>query len=121
MKNQSNQPIELALRELMRKQNLTETGLAERIPVNQSTISRYLRRQRGRVLSRETVETISRIAEALDREPEYFLEVRIYRARLEVEQAMREGVVDLEDIRELVRRKRASSCRGGTGSESGKR
>ncbi len=102
MEDRTTQPLNVALRELMQEQRLTDTALAARTPYNQSTISRYLSRGRGRVLNRETIATISEIAKALGKEPEYFLEVRIYQARAEVEPAMREGIVSLEDVRKLV-------------------
>ena len=94
----------------MHEQWLSDTALAARTSLNQSTISRYLSRGRGRVLNRQTIATISEIAKALGKEPEYFLEVRIYQARAEVEQAMREGLLGLEDVRQLV--EKAKSRRG---------
>ena len=112
MKEQTNQPIDVALRELLREQDLTDNALAKITSLNHSTISRYLSRKRGRVLSQKTVETISRIAEALGKQPEYFLEVRVYHARIEIEQAMREGVLDLEDIRVLAQEARSHRSRG---------
>lgn len=107
MKDRTTQPLDIALRELMDEQRLTDTALAARTPYNQSTISRYLSRGRGRVLNRETIATISDLARALGKEPEYFLEVRIYQARAEVEQAMREGVLSLEEVRKLVEKARS--------------
>ena len=98
MKDQTNQPFDVALRELMHDQWLSDTALAARTSLNQSTISRYLSRGRGRVLNRQTIATISEIARALGKEPEYFIEVRIYQARAEVEQAMQEGWLSLEDV-----------------------
>ena len=102
MKDRTTQPFDMALRELMDEQRLSDTALAARTPYNQSTISRYLSRGRGRVLNRETIATISEIARALGKEPEYFLEVRIYQAKAELEQAMREGLLSIEDVRKLV-------------------
>ena len=46
----------------------------------------------------------------MGKEPEYFLEVRIYQARAEGEQAMREGLLSLEDVHKLV--EKAKSRRG---------
>ncbi len=91
----------------MREQGLTDTALAARTPYNQSTISRYLSRGRGRVLNRQTIATISEIAKALGKEPEYFIEVRIYRARAELEQAMRDGLVSIEDVLQLLEKAKA--------------
>jgi len=102
MKDRTTHPFDVAVRELMHEQRLSDTALAARTPYNQSTISRYLSRGRGRVLNRETIATISEIARALGKEPEYFLEVRIYQARAELEQAMREGLLSLEDVHKLV-------------------
>ena len=113
MKDRTTHPVGVALRELMREQRLTDTALAARTPYNQSTISRYLSRGRGRVLNRETIATISELARALGKEPAYFLEVRIYQARAEVEQAMREGWLSLEDVHKLV--EKAKSRRGHQG------
>ena len=110
MKDQTTHPFDLALRELMHEQRLTDTALAARTPYNQSTISRYLSRGRGRVLNRQTIATISEIARALGKEPEYFLEVRIYQARAELEQPMREGLLSLDDVHKLV--EKAKSRRG---------
>jgi transcriptional regulator with XRE-family HTH domain len=110
MRDRTTQPVDVALRELMREQGLTDTALAARTPYNQSTISRYLSRGRGRVLNRETIATISEMARAPGKDPEYFLEVRIYQARAELEQVMREGLLSLEDMRKPV--KKARSRRG---------
>jgi len=107
MKDRTTHPFDVAVRELMHEQRLTDTALAARTPYNQSTISRYLSRSRGRVLNRETIATISEIARALGKEPEYFLEVRIYQAKAELEQAMREGWLSLEDVHKLLEKARS--------------
>ena len=111
MKDRTTHPFDVAVRELMHEQRLSDTALAARTHYNQSTISRYLSRGRGRVLNRETIATISELARALGKEPEYFLEVRIYQARAEMEQAMREGVLSLEDVRKLVEKARTRRAR----------
>ena len=107
MKDRTTHPFDVAVRELMHEQRLTDTALAARTPYNQSTISRYLSRGRGRVLNRETIATISQIARALGKEPEYFLEVRIYQAKAELEQAMRAGWLSLEDVHKLLEKARS--------------
>jgi transcriptional regulator with XRE-family HTH domain len=96
------EPIDQALGALMRERHLTETELAARTGYNQSTISRYLSGDRGRQLNKETSETISGFAAALDLPPDYFVEVRIFQAWAKVEEAMREGLLTPEGLDLLV-------------------
>ena len=90
-----------AVQTIMSERGLTETALAAKTPYNQGTISRYIHSKRGRQLNRQTHQTMCDIARGLDLDPEYFLEVRIYRAWQEVAQDMRDGLITLEALRML--------------------
>ncbi|MCL5942123.1 MAG: helix-turn-helix transcriptional regulator [Actinobacteria bacterium] len=120
MGDQTMETIDIALRRLMDEQGLTETDLAGRTELNQSTVNRYLRKRRGRQLNPRTIETITQLARAVGKDPSYFLEVRIYEARHQVEKAMREGLLSLETLETLLeelrleREAREARSAGGT-------
>jgi transcriptional regulator with XRE-family HTH domain len=95
---QTLEPFGKALARIMEERGLTQEALSYLTPYNQATINRYLKAKRGRQINEETVTTMSDIAVALALDPEYFLEVRIYRAWQQVERDMRDGLITLEDL-----------------------
>jgi len=97
----------------MQERGLTQEALSYLTPYNQATINRYLKAKRGRQLNEETVTTMSDIAVALGLDPEYFLEVRIYRAWQQVERDMRDGLITLEDLTLLAEAARLRQRAGG--------
>ncbi len=109
------QPIDRALRELMDVRGITEqTELAAAAEVTPATISRYLSRHRARRMNAQALATVEKLARALDVEPEYFLEYRQAKAKRLVEEAMAQGLIDLEDIELILARKRYQKRREGT-------
>jgi transcriptional regulator with XRE-family HTH domain len=95
---QTLEPFAKALGQIMEERGLTQEALSYLTPYNQATINRYVTGKRGRQINEETVTTMSDIAVALGLDPEYFVEVRIYRAWQQVERDMRDGLIGLEDL-----------------------
>ena len=98
----ADEPFGKALGDLLRERSLTTTALSAITPYNQATISRYLSGKRGRELNEETVKTMSDIARALDLDPEYFVEVRLFKLQQLMEQGVRVGEPSLVGLELLV-------------------
>lgn len=99
---QTLEPFGKALARIMEERGLTQEALSYLTRYNQATINRYVTGKRGRQINEETVTTMSDIAVALGLDPEYFVEVRIYRAWQQVERDMRDGLITLEDLTTLT-------------------
>ncbi len=108
----TSKPLDQALRELVDAAGLTEEELASRTSVTQGTINKYLRSRRGRQMNSRSVETVRQIAAALSVPPEYFLEYRQWKAKQLVDQAMADGLIELEDIELVLAGKKYQGTRG---------
>ena len=95
---ETTEPFSKALRALLQERGLSETALAAMTPYNQNTINRYIHGQRGREISKRTVRTMTDIARALEVDPEYFAEIRIYRMWQELAEDVRAGYIRTEDF-----------------------
>lgn len=98
------QPMPKALRDLLSQRDMTETELMAAAGVSPATVNRYLTGSRGRRMNSQAIKTVEKLAAALGVEPEYFLEYRQWKARQLVEQAMREGLIDLNDIELIIKK-----------------
>lgn len=90
-----------ALSELMAGRRMEQLDLAVRADISQAAISYYLSGRRVPQLR-----TIEKIAAALEVEPEYFELYRRTKAKHLVDQAMTDGLIDLEDIELILAGKR---------------
>jgi transcriptional regulator with XRE-family HTH domain len=98
----TDEPFGKALGDLLRERGLTATAFSAMTPYNQATISRYLSRKRGRQLNEETVKTMSDIARALELDPDYFVEVRLFKLQQLMEQGVSVGEPSLEGLKMLI-------------------
>jgi transcriptional regulator with XRE-family HTH domain len=71
-------PVRVALRELMDQHDLTQIEVAAAMEVDQSTVSRLLKRDPRRLLDPQAVETFQALATAFHLAPTYFREYRIH-------------------------------------------
>lgn len=94
-------PFREALAEIMGTQSLEQLELAALSDVSQSAISLLLQGRR-----QPRMETVEKLARALDIPPEYFVEYRAEKARRLVEDAVKRGEIDLEDIELVIERHR---------------
>lgn len=98
-------PLHEALHELMASRGMSEhLELAAAADITPSTVSRYLSRNRGTRMNSQALATVEKLARALGVEPEYFLEYRAEKARRLVEDAVKRGEIDLEDIELVIER-----------------
>lgn len=95
---ETNEPFSKALRALLEQKGISETALAAITPYKQNTINRYVHGHRGREISARTVRTMTDIVRALEVDPEYFVEIRIYRMWQELAEDVRAGYIRTEDF-----------------------
>ena len=73
------QPLATALRELMADRGLTsDTDLWARAGLDSSTVSLYLAGKRGRRMNTQAIQTVEKLAKALEVPPTYFVEYRLW-------------------------------------------
>ena len=97
-------PLSEALRDLLAEKNLSQTDLWAAADLSPAVLSRYLSGERGRRMNSQALATVEKLARALGVEPEYFLEYRAEKARRLVENAVKRGEIDLEDIELVIER-----------------
>ena len=73
------EPLATALRRLMAERGLTsDTDLWARAGLDSSTVSLYLAGKRGRRMNTQAVQTVEKLAKALEVPPTYFVEYRLW-------------------------------------------
>ena len=90
--------------DLMERRHLEQLDLAVRADLSQAAVSYYLG---GRRVPR--LKTIEKLASALEISPEYFALYRRTKAKHLLEEAMAQGLIDLEDIELILAGKRYRS------------
>ena len=73
------EPLATALRRLMVERGLTsDTDLWARAGLDSSTVSLYLAGKRGRRMNTQAIQTVEKLAKALEVLPTYFVEYRLW-------------------------------------------
>ncbi len=94
-------PFREALAELVQQTGMQQLDIAVRAGISEGSVSLYLT---GKRFPRPA--TMAKLAVAFGREPEYFREYREWKAKHLIEQAMTDGLIDLEDIELILAGKR---------------
>lgn len=99
MKERTTKPLQEALRDLMRERGIRDgielSGIAD---VSAPTISLYLHGKRGRRMNSQSMETVKKLAAALEVEPDYFPEYRQIIVRQMADEAVWEGILNPESF-----------------------
>ncbi|MBN1459534.1 MAG: helix-turn-helix transcriptional regulator [Armatimonadetes bacterium] len=94
-------PFREALGELVQESGLQQLDIAVRAGISEGSVSLYLT---GKRYPRPP--TMARLAQVFGLAPEYFKEYREWKAKHLIEQAMAEGLIELEDIELILAAKR---------------
>lgn len=94
-------PFREAFSELVRQTGMQQLDIAVRAGISEGAVSLYLT---GKRFPRPA--TMAKLAVALGQEPEHFREYREWKAKHLVEEAMAEGLIELEDIELILAGKR---------------
>ncbi|MBN1837880.1 MAG: helix-turn-helix transcriptional regulator [Spirochaetales bacterium] len=100
-------PFREALAELVRDTGSQQLDIAVRAGISEGSVSLYLT---GKRYPRPA--TMARLATAFNLPPEYFREYRQWKAKHLVEEAMAQGLIDLEDIELILAGKRYAGKAG---------
>lgn len=91
---------------MLKERGLSQTELSRSAQVSVSVLSRYLSGERGRVLNKESLETLEKLAAALGVTPDYFLEYRQGKAADMAARALAEGVIEPDDLAAFLEEQR---------------
>lgn len=105
-------PLPEAIRDLQAIRSMSRTGLWVAADVSPSVLSRYLKTDRRRIMNPQAMKTVEKIARALGVAPEHFLEYRVEKGRRLVEEGIRRGEIDLEDIELVIERHKFMKGKG---------
>lgn len=81
MEQRAVRPLGPIVRAYRESQGLTQVQLAEKLGIDQATLSRLEGRNESAPLDRQSVPTVKAVAKYMGLEPDYFMEYRLWRVQ----------------------------------------